>query len=154
MFLRLKKIKGKEYCYLVENSRKSRQKVKKYLGAAVHLESQQHLFEFHGANKNAEDMLRDIVIWELAKAGFFGEGEVLQKNNILFHKEKMKLRREGRKVVLALNEGYFCDFTLKRILSFRKGGDIKKDSVELARRFVDAGLNVPKEVFIEFFKAL
>ena len=156
MFLRLKKVKGKEYCYLVENRWKSRQKVKKYLGATVRFESHKCDKDFHPEcfEKKTEDVLRDIVIWELIKIGFSDEGKVLQKKNILFHKEKMNFRRESKKIVLAINEGYLCDFTLKRILSFRKSDDIKKDGVELARRFVDAGLNVPKEVFIEFFKAL
>ena len=164
MFLRVKKVKGKEYCYLVENQwkKKSCQKVRKYLGATVHFESDaQNFFEFYDVNdlgdffnRKTEDLLRDVVLWELAKAGFVDKGRKLEKNNVLADKDKMKLTREGREVVLALNEGYLCSFTLKRILCFHRSGDIDSDSVELARRFVDAGLNVPKEVFIEFFKAL
>ena len=149
MFLRVKKVKGKEYCYLVEN-KKSGQKVKKYLGAAVRLESKKGFFD-RAVNGKAEDILRGVVLWELAKAGFAGE-EKMVKDDVVFN--NMRLRRSGKKVVLAINDGYLCDFTLKRILAFRRSRDIESDSLELARRFVDAGLGVPKDAFVAVYHAL
>ncbi len=166
-FLRVKKIKGKEYCYLVENRWKrrkgARQRVKGYLGAVVRLSGKEiDFFKFYDISdpdeffkrKKALDVVKDVVIWELAKAGFKEKGKMLvfDKEGIIFDKGKLKAFRNGNNVVLKMNEGHLCDFTLKKILSFEKSGDIEEDSVELARVFVDAGLNVPKEAFIAYFE--
>ena len=135
--------------------------MKGYLGAVVKLKSKDRdFFDFYKIadpdmffeKKKARDILRDVVLWELAKAGFKDEGKVVEKENISMDKALLVPGRKGKNVVLTLNEGYWCDFTLKKILAFEKSGDIEEDSVELARLFVDAGLAIPKEAFIAFFE--
>lgn len=165
MFLRVKKVKGREYSYLVENTWKkgsARQRVRKYVGIVFRFESAEKDFvEFYKIcdiekffkRKDAPAILRDAVQWELAKAGFVERNTCFEKDDIAVYKN-MTFRNGRKKAVLALNQGYLCDFTLKNILKFKRSGDIKSDSIELARRFVDAGLDVPKEVFIAFFRAL
>lgn len=165
MFLRIKKIKNREYCYIVENAwsaRKGvRQRVKGYLGAVVRLTGNDvDFFDFHRARdrgaflnkKKAVDILRDVVVWELVRGGFVDKGKALEREGITVDKGALVPRRDGRNVVLAMNEGYFCPATVQRILDFEKSGDIEQDSVALARAFVDAGLAVPQEAFIAFFE--
>jgi hypothetical protein len=61
MFFRIKKIKGKEYAYLVENEWKknsSRQKVKQYIGRVYRLAQKNNLdfISFLKSKHNVEDI--------------------------------------------------------------------------------------------------
>ena len=163
MFLRIKKVKGKEYCYLVENKwkdGKALQTVKKYFGRVVRADSGTvDFFDFYSIKnvdlflkkKDKKEILRDVVVWELSAAGFSRCENGLEKNGIGWDDKMMELCYGNKHVVLRLNDGFLCDYTLHKILAFRRSGNIEKGSVALARAFVDAGLRVPKEVFIGFF---
>ncbi len=149
-FLRVKKIKGKEYGYLVANkwtSKGPRQSVKKYLGRIYRLKGRgNQILRFKGGKK---EFLTGLVEYELDKI----RGG-LAREKIEFDSKSLKLMKGKKNCVLALNEGFMCDFTLKRVLNFRGSGDIEVDSVKLAKFFIEAGFAVPKEAFIGYFERL
>lgn len=163
MFLRIKKVKGREYCYLVDNRWKNgraRQVVKKYLGKILRVYAgTADFFDFYSVKdvdlflkkKSKKELVMDLIGWELSAAGFARRGLVFDNGDIYIDCGKSCIRCEEKTVVLRINDGYLCDYTLHKILDFRRSGDIEKDSVALARTFVDGGLRVPKEVFIGFF---
>ena len=150
-FLRVKKIKGNEYAYLVVNKwtdKGPRQEVKRYLGRV-------HRFDGNGGSSvnfdldGKKEFLVGLVNFELSKIGkkIFDEG-------IEFDGGKLRFLKGKKNCVLGLNEGFMCDYTLGRILRFRKTDDIEVDSVKLAKFFIEAGFEVPKEAFIEYFERI
>ena len=149
-FLRVKKIKGKEYAYLVENSwtaKGPRQEVKKYLG---------RVYKFKGKSNlaiNSEGSKREFLV-KLIESELEGIKRQLGKEKIEFDREKLHFVKGNRNCVLGLNQGLMCDFTLGRILNFKKTGDIEVDSVKLAKFFIEAGFDVPQEAFIAYFERL
>ena len=166
MFLRIKKIKGNEYCYLVNNvwtKKGARQEVKSYLGRVYAFDCDGlDFFEHYGSEDvskylkkmKKKQIISDLAAWELARAGFKEKEKVLVNEGIAFDLKKLTLVKDGREVVAKINEGFLCGFTLKRILGFKKSGEIEQDSVELAKAFVEAGISVPEEIFIGFFGKL
>lgn len=158
-FLRVKKINGNLYCYLVQNKHTKkgpRQKVKKYLGKVVRLEQKQDdadIGELDGLfKKSKENILYDLIKFELIRHGFKEKKDFLINKDICFNKNNFKILRRGKDVLLSLNEGFLSDFTIKRILDFKKTHDFQKDAHSLAKYFVEAGFNIPKEIFIEFYQ--
>ena len=149
-FLRVKKIKGHDYAYLVQNrwtSKGPRQEVKKYLGRVHYLKGRGHqTLRFSGGKK---EFLVGLVEYELDRI----RGG-LKKEKVLFDSKKMGFVKGKKKCVLGLNKGFMCDFTLKRVLNFKKSEDIEVDSVKLAKFFIEAGFEVPKEAFIGYFERL
>ena len=90
VFFRIKKIKGKEYAYIVENEWKrksSRQKVKGYIGK-VYRFNLLHDFDFleyskigntrdYVENNDKKRIISDLIEWELFKFG--KQGEILNR---------------------------------------------------------------------------
>lgn len=157
MFFRIKKIKGKEYAYIVENKwRKmgSRQKVKGYIGRVYKFNLVKNV-EF-SKFKNIEDVqeyvksndknkiINDLVEWELFKFGI--------KENFLV--SNANVQKGKKNVAFFINDGFMCNHTLKNIIEFKSEGDEQSDGYRLARAFVEAGIKVPQEVFIGLYQKL
>jgi len=178
-FLRTKKINGNDYCYLVQNKHTKkgpRQKVKKYLGRAFKFEQKKELdfFEFFKVDdlkdylkKNTreeqsssvsrkssisvkKEILQDLIKLELVRHGFKEKSGFLVNKKISF--DGNKILKKEKEVLLSLNEGFLCSFTIDRIIKFKKSGDFQKDALKLAKYFVEAGINVPQEVFVGFYE--
>jgi len=172
MFIRIKKIKKYEYAYLVANKwtkKGPRQKSKKYLGRCVRLEKKKDLNfkEYYRLDEekieklvhsnSTKKVLGKLVEFELIKHGF--EYDKIKKyyikEDIIAMPNKLKIFNEENKnnLVLKINEGYLCEFLLRKILKFNfKGED--EDAYKFADLFVAAGLEVDKEVFVELFRKL
>ena len=159
MFFRIKKIKGKEYAYVVENEWKrkgSRQKVKGYLGRVYRFDLKKNVdFLQFIKNKNLEEymnnndnkkIINDLVEWELHKHNISKEEFLIDLNNA-------KIQKNKKNVVLLINDGFMCSLTLKNLLEF-KPEDEQTDGYGLARAFVEAGIKVPHEVFVGLFGKL
>ncbi len=56
-----------------------------------------------------------------------------------------------KKIVIAMNEGFFCNETVKKLYGSFYGTE-KEVGLKLAKAFVEAGLKVPEEVFIGVFE--
>lgn len=160
MFFRIKKIKGKEYFYVVENTWKgktSRQKVKYYIGRVYRFNLLKDIgFLEYLKIENARDYIKnhdkngvilDLVEWELFKFGINKQEFAIDLKNAIIQKNK-------KNIALMINEGFMCSLTLKNLLEFKAEGDAQADGYRLARAFVEAGINVPQEIFIELFGKL
>lgn len=156
-FFRIKKIKGKEYAYLVENewSRKgSRQKVKGYIGRAYRfdLKSNVDFWEFlkiediqdYIENNDKNKIINDLLEWELFKFG-------ISKHEFSIDLSNLKIQKNKKGVALFINDGFMCNLTLKNLLEFKAEGDEQNDGYRLARAFVEAGIKVPQDVFVSVF---
>ena len=158
-FFRVKRIKGKEYAYIVDNEWKrkgSRQKVKAYLGRAykfslmndvdflkyLNIENAQHYVEANGKDK----IISDLVEWELHKFKISREEFFIDVSN-------SRIQKNNKNVVLLINDGFLCSHTLEKLLGFKAQGS-ETDGYYLARAFVEAGIKIPREIFIGLFGKL
>jgi len=158
-FIRIKRISGKDYAYLVENrwyKRKSgnkgrgpRQKVSKYLGRVYSFNKiyNNDFLNFNNINnleqyiKNNEKnkIIKDLIEWELFKHG------VTKKEFTIDYSNK-KILKNNKEVSLKINEGFLNSYTLGRLFNLKAG-----NSYYLAKCFVEAGIEIPKEVFVGVF---
>lgn len=166
MFIRIKNIKNKKgrvypYAYLVGNKwykrggngkdKGSRQRVIGYLGR-VHSFSKvkdDDFFEYlkvedieKYVSKGKNKAIKDLVEWEFYRHGVDGFKVDFRNSKVI---------REGKEVSLKINEGFLNSWTLNRLLRFRFKGEDREDGLRLAKAFVEAGLEVPKEVFVGIF---
>jgi hypothetical protein len=158
MFIRIKKIQGKDYAYHVENKRahgKVKQKVKEYLGRVIMPSKSEDIsfFEFiksspelYVQNKSYKEIIVDLTRWELTKHDL---------NDIAIDMNTYSVKKNNTPIVIKLNEGYLYSKTLSDLLNFQAVGDdeyfIGKEFAEL---FVKAGIDIPKEVFVKLFEKI
>ena len=159
-FIRVKKIKSKEYAYIVENEWKhkgSRQKVKGYIGGVYRFGLNNKIEFLHFVKaQNAEEyvsqreikkIINDLIEWEFFKFGISN-----QQFNINLNEKKIQ---KGKKhVALMINEGFMCSLTLKNLLEFKTEDNEANDGYRFARAFVEAGIKVPEEIFVGMFSKL
>src|SRR3989338_4060929 len=176
-FIRIKKIKGIEYAYIVENSwqeNKVKQKVKKYLGKVYKFERKKfedeeyELAGFIGfvgdelehylAVAKPKKILLDIVKWELSNHGFKQEVKNIQlwKNNVCIFNEKLIAVINDNKadVAFGFNDGLLNTFKLRKLLRLNYAGEEQEVGYKLAKDLVELGLKVPKEVFVGLFQKM
>ena len=173
MFIRIKKIKGIEYAYLVKSvweNGSARQKVIQYIGRMHALEKQQQgiFTEFCGKHeksmKKAEfkDIIQALMEWTLWQHGFVKDSLLHTKwvyshGKIVGDSEKFQLTVGSKEVTLKINEGYMNSFTLKELQSIeldKKSEEQRHAATRLAKACVAAGILVPQNVFIEIFQKL
>lgn len=162
MIIRVKKRKNKagedlSYAYLVENKwtpKGPRQKVMGYLGKVCFFDKKDLMFNGNSENIGYNEIVKELVKWELKKHGFDEKEGVFASKGIFFENNEIYKKQANKKIscVLAFNEGFLCDFTIKRLLDFREKGSEKEVGLKLAKCFVEAGIDVPKDVFIECFE--
>lgn len=153
MFVRVKKIKGREYAYLVENEWTpwgSRQKVSKYLGKT------------HFPGKNSETTVQlpagfqeaiiEAIKQELSNHGFSRQNNDFTKENLTVNLQEKTIRQNQKKAVLAMNEGYLCDDTLQQLLSFVSEERPDESAKKLANLALEAGLKLSNEQFLHLFE--
>ncbi len=145
-FVRIKKVQGKEYGYLVENkwtSSGSRQKVKAYLGKIYRPEKTKAEQLSIERSWTYAETIHKLVQWELANHNLHSE---IQQTSTSF-------TAKGKSIVLALNEGFLCEHTLQALLDFTPKGTYEEQvGMELANTLVEAGILMPKEHFILLFE--
>ena len=169
-FFRIKKIKGREYAYRVENKwhktaksvgnlqginpRGSRQKVKDYVGSAYRFDLKNNVdfiqfmkienIEMYINNNQKNSIIYDLIEWEFFKFG-------INKEEFLIDMDNSTIQKKKKNVALLINDGFMCNLTLKNLLEFRLEGDEEIYGYRLARVFVEAGIQVPQEVFVGLF---
>ena len=157
-FIRTKKINGKEYAYLVKNKwykrkvkdkgKGPRQRVAKYLGRVYNFDKVNDV-DFYNFKKindlgkylenNKNKVFRDLVEWELFRHN-------IDNKEFFIDFDNKKIMKSDKEVSLRMNEGFLNSFTLGRLFGLRSD-----DSYYLAKCFVEAGIEVPKEVFVGIF---
>lgn len=165
-FIRTKKIKGAEYAYIVENiwkkrGRKVKQKTKKYLGKVYRVDrvNLMDFNEFHNIEDindyidraTTEKILIDLIKLELFNYGFKEtKEEIWQREDCFFDlKNKKTYNNKKKPIAVALNDGFLTDYAVKKLLNFSAGSE--EEGYDLAKMFVEAGIAVPKDIFVGFF---
>jgi hypothetical protein len=144
-FIRLKKVSGAQYAYLVENSwsaKGPRQKVSRYLGKYVELPAMPVI--------PAEPDTAKLIAAELRSRGF---SEKLSFDKLKVNLGTCSVREGKKKIVLGLNGGFLCDYTLRKLLHFQPAVEVTP-GYRLARAFSDAGVRVSREQFVAIYKKL
>lgn len=173
--------KGKEYryAYLVENRWKkrtrkgskkgARQKVKGYLGKVYSFSKEKGINdgEAHFDPQDVKDYLdangmdnaiRELIRIELMNHGFMENGNFYANGDLaVYISDKdffiKNIREEkDRKIVIAMNEGFLCKETFSRLINFKAKGDEKEIGLSLGNAVLEAGLNMPKEIFVGMFE--
>ena len=161
-FIRIKRIKGNEYAYIVENKwkkKKVKQKTKKYLGRVYRFDvKDSDFFSFYNVgvedyiSKNSKDqMIKDLIRWELVRHGFIEEGGVLINGGCKVDISKKKvLNDKVNNIALAFHEGYMLGDGLSRLFKFE--ASVQEEAYDLAKLFVESGFQVTQEVFVGIFQ--
>ena len=160
MFFRIKKVKGKEYGYEVENRwihNGCKQKVKGYLGRVHKFRLMSDIsflqflkiedFESYSNSKDTHKMIIDLIDWELFRFD-------VNKAEFSIDLRNAVVRRGNKNVALAINDGLMCSATLRNLINIKTIGDEQNDGYRLARACVEAGLKVPQEVFVVLFNKI
>ena len=160
MFIRVKKIKGNKYAYLVENKLKKgkiQQKVLSYLGKVCYFEKLKNneFLEYNSIQnidnyikRSKEDIIKDLIEFEMVRHGFKKNKNFLANKDVSFDLSKTWFEE---KKVLAINEGFLCNYGIERLLNLKLKGEDEEKGLMLAKAFVESGINVPKEIFVELF---
>ncbi|MBW3015033.1 hypothetical protein KY330_01300 [Candidatus Woesearchaeota archaeon] len=166
MFVRVKKIKGNEYLYVVENSWKNgkvKQKVRKYIGRVYPLKrvKDEDFYSFHNIedinkylSKSAKDIVKDILKFELGVHGFEfkpgkGKEDIMKKEELIVDLSRMRVKGYSNDIALRLNKaGYIYGESIKEIIEFKAGRDKEKSGLELAKLFAGMGIEPDKNIFI------
>jgi hypothetical protein len=164
---RFKKKNGKilEYAYIVENrwmkrGNRVKQKTKKYLGRVYKFDKIKDIefFDFHNVSDSAvyfekktrEEIVRDLVKWELARHGFSEKDGKLIKDDCVYDVKEMKIfNQKGNGIALAFNEGFLSNYSISKILNFN--ADVEEDAYDLAKLFIESGIAIPQDVFVGMF---
>ncbi|VVB81301.1 Uncharacterised protein [uncultured archaeon] len=153
MFVRVKKIKGKPYAYLVENEWTpwgSRQRVTKYLGKTSTLTRfSEGLLDLP---TGLQEAILEAAAQELVNHGFAREGTILKQEDITVDLQEKTVRQKGKKIVLGMNEGYLCDHTLQQLLTFTPEERPDESAKKLASLALEAGLKLSNEQFVHLFE--
>ena len=160
-YIRTKKIGKNKYAYLVEivsTDKGPRQKVKQYLGRIHELKKNNEISEIREGNSK-ESILLNLIIPELKSRGFKDKKNNLVYKNFIFNSEKITLTKKSKnktnkEAVISSEEGYLSTFTFQRILNFQKSKDFNKDAHQLAKYFLEAGLQINQELFVKFYQKL
>tara|TARA_Y100000031_G_C8178793_1_gene365426 strand:+ start:119 stop:634 length:516 start_codon:yes stop_codon:yes gene_type:complete len=159
-FVRIKKISNKEYAYLVENTWKkrkksSRQKSLKYLGRVFRLEKANELNYVFDEALDFKKAVLDLIKSELKCFSFIGEDKLKNEDLIVdFSNHKVYSEKNNKEITIKMNEGYFNSYSLKKVLSFTPEGDMNEIAFSLANSFVAAGIDIPKDIFINLYHKL
>src|SRR3989338_1950293 len=158
-FIRIKRINGREYAYLVENKlykrgfkgkgKGPRQSVSKYLGRVyafskandIGFYALKEVSDINGYLKKTarERVIKDLVEWELSRHN-------IDKVEFMVDFSDKRIVKKNRDISLKINEGFLNSFTLSRLFNMRSN-----DGYYLAKCFVEAGIEIPKEVFVGLF---
>lgn len=173
MFIRIKKIKGLEYAYLVKSiwkDKTARQKVVQYLGKIyILIKTNTASFETfcQQERKNLENadlkaIIQALMEWTLWQHGFVPVDDpliqkkwLLENGKVVGDPEKLKITSGKKEVTLKISDGYMNSFTLKELLNIqinKKTEEQRQAATLLAKAFIDAGIQVPQDIFIEVFQ--
>lgn len=158
-FVRIKKIKGLEYAYLVENAwtpKGSRQKVIKYLGKCFRPEKTKELPAPGIAGLTYKDAINSLLKWQLLEHGFQeGLPGLLLRGQIVVDLNNHAFQYREQACVIAMNEGFACTTTIHQATDFIPEGNTEEAVGEgLARVLLETGLKVPQELFVQLFEKI
>lgn len=160
-YIRIKKKSNNSYAYLVESKNTPqgpRQKVKRYLGKvydAKKTESTKTVIQ----QDQKTDFLQSLTLRELQQHGFQPQKQqwyYTTNDNIslIFSPKTLTLQCKQKEAILAINDGFLSSFTLQRIKRFRKTDDLQRDATLLAHYFLEAGILISQQEFVDYYQLL
>jgi len=165
VFVRVKKLKGREYAYKVQNtwtSKGPRQTSKEYLGRVYeHKRTKSEEFtdifkEYTPELMAKSEIIRDLVTVELYNHGFIKtqKSHIWQKGESVVNTRSLTFTNTKRKpAVLRMNEGFLCGSTVQQILETKSENEVEgREGFNLAKNIVNAGLTIPKDLFIALYQ--
>jgi len=164
-FVRIKKIKGNKYAYLVESNwtkKGPRQKTKKYLGKVYSPRREKDLtfFEYFDDYKidfrNQKELIQDTIKLELVNYGFTQkESGVWERDGYFIDVKNLKFfNSKGKNVAIELNDGALCKPLIDKIVKLKIDPlkeDYEKEGYGLAKLLVESGLKVDSQIFIKIY---
>jgi len=172
MFIRIKKIKNIEYAYLVKSiwkKKTARQKVVKYLGR-IHVLKQTTTMPFDefcqkfsiniDENTDYKQIIQYLFEWTVYQYNFKKDPLIQKKwlfdhGKIIADPEKLRIYTKKRELTLKINDGYMNSYTLKELLKIKLNKNTEEQrqaATMLANAFVNAGINIPRDIFINIFQ--
>lgn len=172
MYIRIKKIKGKEYAYLVKSkwykTRTPKQKTIKYLGRVYKLEKKKNStnLEKFLKIKDIQNYIKktlyrklvfDIIRLELHNHNFKPKNRLIwyNKDFIVDLRNLSVLNKTSKKQIsLELNKNFLNEFTLNSLVNFKEPQQSTKLQIgnALANSFISAGISINKSFFVEIFQ--
>lgn len=162
MFIRTKKINNKRYAYLVQNiwsEAGSKQKVAAYLGK-IHSPVKKETPLTSTAN-TPQGIISELIENELRQHQFKEHPDntaLFIYDMLIYNKKTQTLKEKNKDVVLKINDGYLCGYTMQKMEEECKVQRQRQDphvrAVKLAETLVAAGLKVPQETFIKLHQAI
>ena len=152
-FVRIKKIKGREYAYLVENTwkeKQSKQKVLKYLGSVLKLGDTE---EVDSSQEAYATLVDDLLKQTMLKLSFNAMGPYLKREDITVDLEKREIRRGKRPVVLRVNEGFLCSDTWQQLHDLKLKKD-QRGAEQFAKSILESGLRIAPEMVVRLFELM
>ena len=156
VFIRVKKVKDWRYAYLVENtwkSKKTKQKVKQYLGRVHMLENiVGHNFNKDVSKMSFQDAVKELIKFELLKNGFEEDKGSLKKEDFVINFDEKKFLNGKKPVVFESNEGFICLTTFNKVMNFKRAETEEETGLMLAETILEAGISIPHKVFVKLFE--
>ncbi len=149
-FVRVKKIKNGEYAYKVVNewtSNGSRQKVKGYIGRVVKGKGEQINASLTGSDYR--ESILSLLKQTLLKIKYDENDKGISVNL-----ENKEFLYSGKKIAIALNEGFLCKETIEELMGFTASEKEDETGIRLASALLEAGLKVGDETFVELFEKI
>jgi hypothetical protein len=160
-FIRLKKRKLKDkivfYAYLVKNKwskkyKSPRQTVSKYLGKVYDFNkiNEDSFIEFkkidsledYVLNRSKSEIINDLIDWKIYQYNL----------NVDFKKSEKRILIDNKEAVIKINDGFLCSHYIGKLHRFNsKHTDPHYIGVDLATAFTQAGIDIPKELFVLIF---
>lgn len=157
VFVRCKKIKGKEYAYLVENewiNKKVKQKVKKYLGSIVVIPSRDKPLQDLDFS-SPSTLLFQLLQRELLSRGARQEGKKFFFEDVCINTNTKTIQKNKKSVVIKISNAYVYNSLLKDLLSFYEPETTSDvPGKKLAALISKAGLSITPAEFIELYSVL
>ncbi len=156
-FIRVKKIKGINYAYLVKNKwtkKGTRQKAVKYLGKVLELKKQNKKELKRYTHLTPKQIIHELILSELKNHGFKKRDKLFKLKKLTFDPKNYNFSSRNKNIVLKLNNEFMCSHTLNNLLKFEHFGDEEQTGLALAKAVVSSGLTIPKEVFINLFEQI
>lgn len=157
-FIRIKKVKDWKYAYLVENSwksKKTRQKVKQYLGKVHKLDNIVGIkFDKDIGRMDFRDSVKELVKFELMKGGFRESGKALKKGKFSVNFDKLSFLNSTRPAVFESNEGFICSHTFEKLVNFKQSKCEEETAMRFAEAILEAGISIPHNEFVKLFEKI
>ncbi|RME54368.1 hypothetical protein D6777_04005 [Candidatus Woesearchaeota archaeon] len=157
-FIRIKSIQNKHYAYLVKNiwskrKKYSKQKVVSYLGPLTTLERvKTSSIDLDYSQYSSKTIYKKLLAQELLDHGFEKKRFAYEKDNIKVNFSHKAVTKNEKPVVLELNEGFLCTYTLTKLYNYRpKHLNPKEEGLRYANLLLQAGLRLNQQTFIELF---